>query len=89
MNDIQFFRVISEKQFPFVFCAQVCDNSSFQFSEIELVCDRYQASDFSGQMLAEVSALKTPRPAFAPLFSNQFGINHQNWVNKVSSKVQE
>jgi len=38
-------------------------------------------------MLAEVSALKTPRPAFAPLFTNQFGINHQNWVNKVSSKV--
>jgi hypothetical protein len=38
-------------------------------------------------MLAEVSALKTSRPAFAPLFTNQFGINHQNWVNKVSSKV--
>jgi hypothetical protein len=38
-------------------------------------------------MLAEVSALKTPRPAFAPLLTHQFGINHQNWVNKVSSKV--
>ncbi|PNF43005.1 Enhancer of polycomb-like protein 1 [Cryptotermes secundus] len=53
---------------------------------IEIYEKRYQASDFSGQMLAEVSALKTPRPAFAPLFTNQFGINHQNWVNKVSNK---
>ena len=47
---------------------------------------RYQAQDFNGQILAEVSALKTPRPAFAPLFTNQFGV-HQNWANKVSSKV--
>ncbi|KAJ4439799.1 hypothetical protein ANN_07927 [Periplaneta americana] len=54
---------------------------------IEIYEKRYQAGDFSGQMLAEVSALKTPRPAFAPIFTNQFGINHQNWVNKVSSKV--
>jgi hypothetical protein len=55
--------------------------------KFKFVCCRYQAGDFSGQMLAEVSALKTPRPAFAPLFTNQFGINHQNWVNKVSGKV--
>lgn len=47
---------------------------------------RYQAQDFNGQILAEVSALKTPRPAFAPLFTNQFGV-HQNWANKVCSKV--
>lgn len=47
---------------------------------------RYQAQDYSGQILAEVSALKTPRPAFAPLFTNQFGV-HQNWSNKVCSKV--
>ncbi|XP_021926420.1 enhancer of polycomb homolog 1 isoform X2 [Zootermopsis nevadensis] len=53
---------------------------------VEIYEKRYQASDFSGQMLAEVSALKTPRPAFAPLFTNQFGINHQNWLNKLSSK---
>lgn len=37
-------------------------------------------------MLSEVSALKTPRPAFAPLFTNQFGLNHQNWSYKVVSK---
>lgn len=47
---------------------------------------RYQAQDFSGQVLAEVSALKASRPAFAPLFTNQFGV-HQNWANKVSGKV--
>lgn len=46
---------------------------------------RYQAQDFNGQILAEVSALKTPRPAFAPLFTNQFV--HQNWTNKVCSKI--
>ncbi|KAL6261920.1 hypothetical protein P5V15_007002 [Pogonomyrmex californicus] len=49
---------------------------------IEIYEKRYQAQDFSGQILAEVSALKTPRPAFAPLFTNQFGV-HQNWTNKV------
>lgn len=43
---------------------------------------RYQAQDYNGQILAEVSALKAPRPAFAPLFTNQFGV-HQNWTNKV------
>ncbi|XP_032669305.1 enhancer of polycomb homolog 1 [Odontomachus brunneus] len=52
---------------------------------IEIYEKRYQAQDFSGQILAEVSALKTPRPAFAPLFTNQFGV-HQNWSNKVCSK---
>ncbi|TGZ48265.1 enhancer of polycomb homolog 1 [Temnothorax longispinosus] len=49
---------------------------------IEIYEKRYQAQDFSGQILAEVSALKAPRPAFAPLFTNQFGV-HQNWTNKV------
>ncbi|XP_043599406.1 enhancer of polycomb homolog 1 [Bombus pyrosoma] len=52
---------------------------------IEVYEKRYQAQDFNGQILAEVSALKTPRPAFAPLFTNQFGV-HQNWANKVCSK---
>lgn len=48
--------------------------------------NRYQAQDFSGQVLAEVSALKASRPAFTQLFTNQFGV-HQNWANKVSGKV--
>ncbi|KMQ96584.1 enhancer of polycomb-like protein [Lasius niger] len=52
---------------------------------IEIYEKRYQAQDFNGQILAEVSALKAPRPAFAPLFTNQFGV-HQNWTNKVCSK---
>ncbi|CAL7933254.1 unnamed protein product [Xylocopa violacea] len=52
---------------------------------IEVYEKRYQAQDFNGQILAEVSALRTPRPAFAPLFTNQFGV-HQNWANKVCSK---
>ncbi|KAH0546803.1 hypothetical protein KQX54_015312 [Cotesia glomerata] len=52
---------------------------------IEVFEKRYQAEDFSGQILAEVSALKTTRPAFAPLFTNQFGV-HQNWSNKVCNK---
>ncbi|KAJ8679396.1 hypothetical protein QAD02_015183 [Eretmocerus hayati] len=52
---------------------------------IEVYEKRYQAQDFSGQLLQEVSALKTSRPAFAPLFTNQFGA-HQNWANKVCGK---
>ncbi|KAF7411509.1 hypothetical protein HZH66_000405 [Vespula vulgaris] len=52
---------------------------------IEVYEKRYQAQDFNGQILAEVSALKTPRPAFTPLFTNQFGV-HQNWANKVCNK---
>ncbi|XP_031779324.1 enhancer of polycomb homolog 1 [Nasonia vitripennis] len=52
---------------------------------IEVYEKRYQAQDFNGQILAEVSALKTTRPAFAPLFTNQFGV-HQNWTNKVCGK---
>lgn len=47
---------------------------------------RYQVEDFNGIILSEVSAMKATRPAFAPLFTNQFGV-HQNWVNKLSSKV--
>lgn len=48
---------------------------------------RYQAQDFNGQLLAEISAIKTPRPAFAPIFSNQFGLNQQHWLSKVPIKV--
>ncbi|XP_071447247.1 enhancer of polycomb homolog 1 isoform X2 [Hetaerina americana] len=51
---------------------------------IEIFEKRYNAADFCGQLLAELMA-KSTRPAFAPLFSNQFGMN-QNWANKVSSK---
>lgn len=51
---------------------------------IEIVEKRYQAQDFSGQLLAEVSALRTSRPAFAPLFTNQF--TNQNWSNKATIK---
>ncbi|XP_046404617.1 enhancer of polycomb homolog 1 [Ischnura elegans] len=51
---------------------------------IEVFEKRYNAADFCGQLLAELMA-KSTRPAFAPLFSNQFGMN-QNWANKVSSK---
>ncbi|XP_011503738.1 PREDICTED: enhancer of polycomb homolog 1 [Ceratosolen solmsi marchali] len=52
---------------------------------IEVYEKRYQAQDFNGQILAEVSTLKTSRPAFAPIFTNQFGA-HQNWANKVCGK---
>ncbi|KAK6619945.1 hypothetical protein RUM44_006345 [Polyplax serrata] len=52
---------------------------------IEVFEKRYQAQDFSGQLLAEVSAIKT-RPAFAPIFSNQFGLNQQHWLSKVPIK---
>lgn len=37
---------------------------------IEVFERRYEVQDFSGALLAEVSALRTQRPAFAPLFSN-------------------
>ncbi|XP_042893212.1 enhancer of polycomb homolog 1-like isoform X3 [Penaeus japonicus] len=37
---------------------------------IEIFERRYEMQDFSGSVLAEVSALRTQRPAFAPLFSN-------------------
>lgn len=40
---------------------------------IEIYEKRYQAQDFSGQMLQEYTAQATKaRPAFAPLFTNQF-----------------
>ncbi|KAG8227558.1 hypothetical protein J437_LFUL000658 [Ladona fulva] len=51
---------------------------------IQVFEKRYSAGDFGGQLLAELMA-KSNRPAFAPLFGNQFGMN-QNWANKVSSK---
>lgn len=51
---------------------------------IEVYEKRYQAQDFSGSMLAEVSALKATRPAFTQIFQNHYG--NQSWVNKAIIK---
>ncbi|XP_075219452.1 enhancer of Polycomb [Lycorma delicatula] len=54
---------------------------------IEIFEKRYQAGDWSGQLLTEVTAMKNSRPAFAPLFTNQFGVNQTaNWANKQSKE---
>ena len=37
---------------------------------IEVFEKRYEINDFSGAVLSEVSALRTQRPAFAPLIAN-------------------
>lgn len=37
---------------------------------MSLLTTRYEVQDFSGALLAEVSALRAQRPAFAPLISN-------------------
>lgn len=51
---------------------------------IEVYEKRYQAQDFSGSMLAEVSALKTSRPAFTQIFQNHY--SNQSWANKAITK---
>lgn len=51
---------------------------------IEVYEKRYQAQDFSGSMLAEVSALKATRPAFTQIFQNHYG--NQSWANKAVIK---
>ncbi|BES97312.1 enhancer of polycomb [Nesidiocoris tenuis] len=43
---------------------------------------RYQANDMSGALLAEVSSYKSQRPAFAPIYTNQFTPNHASWPIK-------
>ncbi|XP_065083532.1 uncharacterized protein E(Pc) [Ochlerotatus camptorhynchus] len=45
---------------------------------IEIYEKRYQAQDFNGQLLAEFtsSATKASRPAFAPIYSNQYSAHH-------------
>ncbi|XP_038108346.1 uncharacterized protein LOC6043078 [Culex quinquefasciatus] len=45
---------------------------------IEVYEKRYQAQDFAGQMLAEFAsnATKASRPAFAPIYSNQYSSHH-------------
>ncbi|XP_068220292.1 enhancer of polycomb homolog 1 isoform X1 [Palaemon carinicauda] len=49
---------------------------------IEVFERRYEMQDFSGTMLAEVTALRAQRPAFAPLFSN-----HQLTSGSISSSA--
>ncbi|KAL7047734.1 hypothetical protein ACKWTF_003091 [Chironomus riparius] len=55
---------------------------------IEIYEKRYQAKDFSGQLLAEYTASTTKsRPAFAPLYSNQY-YHHNSSSNLVSQNNQ-
>lgn len=49
---------------------------------IEIFEKRYQAGDFSGQILAEVSAIKHPRPTFIPVNNNQVVIKQETRVSK-------
>lgn len=50
---------------------------------VQLYEKRYQLNDFSGQMVADVSTpLKTSRPAFTPIYSNQYTANHSPWPLK-------
>jgi len=52
---------------------------------VDIFEKRYQAQDFTGSLLAEVSAMKTPRPAFAPLYTNQY--NHgTTWAKPVKDE---
>lgn len=50
---------------------------------IEVFEKRYQAKDFSGAMIAELSAIKSSRPAFTPIFHNHY---NQGWSNKAILK---
>lgn len=45
---------------------------------IQLYEKRYEANDFSGSLLNEVSTFKTVRPAFAPIYSNQYNSSTHN-----------
>ncbi|KFM71369.1 Enhancer of polycomb-like protein, partial [Stegodyphus mimosarum] len=49
---------------------------------VEIVEKRYQAGDFSGQLLAEVSAIKHSRPNFIPVNSSQIVIKPDTRVTK-------
>ncbi|XP_054279598.1 enhancer of polycomb homolog 1-like [Macrosteles quadrilineatus] len=52
---------------------------------VEVFEKRYQAQDYTGSLLAEVSAMKTVRPAFAPLYTNQY--NHgTSWAKPVKDE---
>lgn len=51
---------------------------------IEVFEKRYQAKDFTGAILSELSILKTSRPAFTPIFQNHY--TNQNWTHKAILK---
>ncbi|CAH0550063.1 unnamed protein product [Brassicogethes aeneus] len=51
---------------------------------IEVFEKRYQAKDFSGAIMAEASAIKSSRPAFTPIFHNNYP--NQSWSNKAALK---
>ncbi|KRT84858.1 hypothetical protein AMK59_730, partial [Oryctes borbonicus] len=55
----------------------------FMHLTVEIFEKRYQAKDFSGAIMAEVS-LKTSRPAFTPIFQNHYA--NQTWSNKAIIK---
>lgn len=52
---------------------------------VEIYEKRYQAQDFSGQLMAELAALKPNRPAFAQIF-NQY---NNNWAHKLPAPKEE
>ncbi|XP_054706562.1 enhancer of polycomb homolog 1-like [Uloborus diversus] len=49
---------------------------------VEVVEKRYQTGDFSGQLLAEVSAIKHPRPNLIPVNSSQVVIKQESRITK-------
>ncbi|XP_014245319.1 enhancer of polycomb homolog 1 [Cimex lectularius] len=49
---------------------------------VQLYEKRYHANDLSGALLAEVSTFKSVRPAFAPIYTNQYTPNHSHWTMK-------
>lgn len=51
---------------------------------VEIFEKRYQAKDFNGAIISELSALKTTRPAFTPIFHNHY--TNQCWTNKAIHK---
>ncbi|KAG1678118.1 Enhancer of polycomb 1 [Nymphon striatum] len=55
---------------------------------IEVFEKRYQASDFTGQLLQEVTAMRPARPAFIPVHQNQFSLPRQDsWSNKTTKEA--
>lgn len=51
---------------------------------VEIFEKRYQAKDFNGAILSELSALKTTRHAFTPIIHNHY--SNQSWSNKAIIK---
>lgn len=51
---------------------------------LEVFEKRYQSKDFSGSVIAELSAIKSSRPAFTPIFHNHY--TNQPWSNKAILK---